>query len=387
MTKLRVAIICDYLEEGWESMNLVGDSLVKRLSEDYASEIQVRQIRPIMKRRLSRVSARGEARNADRFINRFYDYSRTLKGLRNQQDAIDVYHLVDHSYSQLVHSLPAERTLVTCHDLDTFRCVLEPEKEVRPRWFKAMTRRTLIGFQRAAHVVCDSRATRDEVLAHKLLPPERVSVVPLGVHPTCSPERDAEADAEAERLLGVANRTIEILHVGSTIARKRIDVLLDVFAGVRKRFPGARLIRVGGAFTRAQQEQVERLALSDAIVSLPFINRRVLAAVYRRAALVVLPSEQEGFGLPVVEAMACGTPIIASDLPVLREVGGEAAEYGATADGAAWIEIVIRLLNERSGASCAWEARRASCLAQAAKFSWATYTNRMVEIYRNIAAR
>ncbi len=387
MCVVRVAVICDYLEEGWESMNLVGDSLVKHLNKDYTSKVQVQQIRPVMQRRLSRVSAGGEARNADRFINRFVDYPNALRELRKAQGEFDVYHLVDHSYSQLVHHLPSERTVVTCHDLDTFRSILEPHSEARSWAFRAMTKRTLSGFRRAAYVACDSQATYNEVVGHKLLPAERVSVVPLGVHPTCSPECDAEADAEAERLLGVANQTIEILHVGSTIARKRIDVLLDVFAGVRKRFPGARLIRVGGVFTREQQEQAERLALNDAIVSLPFINRRVLAAVYRRAALVVLPSEQEGFGLPVVEAMACGTPVIASDLSVLREVGGGAAEYGATADNEAWIEIVIRLLNERSSLSCAWEARRASCLAQAAKFSWATYTNRMVEIYRNIAAR
>ena len=73
------------------------------------------------------------------------------------------------------------------------------------------------------------------------------------------------------------------------------------------------------AFARASSASL------DAIVVLPFVDRATLAAVYRRAALALLPSEREGFGLPLVEALACGTPVVASDIPVLREVGGDAA--------------------------------------------------------------
>ena len=69
---------------------------------------------------------------------------------------------------------------------------------------------------------------------------------------------------------------------------------------------------------------------------MPFLEPAVLAALYRRAALVLMPSEAEGFGLPLVEAMACATPVIASDIPVLREVGAEAAVYCAVADVPAW---------------------------------------------------
>ena len=79
--------------------------------------------------------------------------------------------------------------------------------------------------------------------------------------------------------------------------------------------------------------------MADAIArASPFLRPadRTLAAVYRRAALVLQPSEAEGFGLPVAEALACGTPVLASDLAVLREVGGEAAVYRAVGDVPAW---------------------------------------------------
>ena len=112
-----------------------------------------------------------------------------------------------------------------------------------------------------------------------------------------------------------------MLHVGSTIARKRIDTLLRVFAGIRRARPDARLVRVGGPFTAEQRALVRELQLEDAIVVLPFLDRSTLAAVYRQSAVLLLPSEREGFGLPVLEALACGTPVIASDIEALREVG------------------------------------------------------------------
>ena len=103
---------------------------------------------------------------------------------------------MDHSYSQLIHDLPAGRTVVTCHDLDTFVCVLEPERQPRPRWFRAMTERILNGFQKAAHVIAESEATRDEILRLGLHPPERVTVISNGVHPSCSPAARPVADAD-----------------------------------------------------------------------------------------------------------------------------------------------------------------------------------------------
>jgi glycosyltransferase involved in cell wall biosynthesis len=210
-------------------------------------------------------------------------------------------------------------------------------------------------------------------------------VIPNGVHPSCSPEPDASADEEAARLLGVRkDEAIDLLHVGSTIQRKRIDVLLQVFAVVKREFPEARLVRAGGAFTEEQASTAGRLGLSEAIVVLPKLSRDVLAAVYRRAALVLQPSEREGFGLPVVEALACGAPVVASDLGVLREVGGEAAVYRSIADALAWSEAVIALLYERRDDRQAWEARRRAGLAQAAKFTWSEYANKMVALYRDL---
>ena len=181
-------------------------------------------------------------------------------------------------------------------------------------------------------------------------------------------------------------RGFEVLHVSSTIPRKRIDVLLEMFSRFRRMQPDARLVRVGGALTREQQRLAERLNVIDAIVQLPFLERPQLAALYRRASVVVLPSDREGFGLPVVEAMACGTPVIASDIPALREVGGTAALYCSAGRRGRWVEALAQLQREQADPK-ARERRRAACLSAAAKFDWRRYAAQMAALYLQPLAR
>jgi glycosyltransferase involved in cell wall biosynthesis len=378
----RVAVVCDLREENWHSMNLVADMLLADAGRHEG--VEAVRVCPPMRRRFSLAgTSAGLGFNADRLLNRFRDYPRRLRARRSE---FDLFHVVDHSYAHLVHELPAARTVVTCHDLDTFRCLLEPAREPRPPLFRAMTRRVLEGFRVAARVACDSRATRDELLAHGLFTPERLTVIPNGVHRAFRPDASARADAEASRLLGrIGDGAVELLHVGSTIPRKRIDTLLRVFAEVRASHTRARLVRVGGAFTPAQEAQLSELKLSDAVIVLPYLDPEVLAAVYRRAGLVLQPSEREGFGLPVVEALACGTPVVASDLTVLREVGGGGGvEFCPVGEVGAWAEAVMRLLEERAHDPDAFASRRASGLRQAAKFTWEEYAAKTVALYREV---
>lgn len=365
-------------------MDLVAEMLYTHLDRDYAALFSTTRLCPPMRRRFTRLNSKSRRLfNADRVLNRFWDYRRWL---RKRQGEFDLFHIVDHSYAQLVHQLPHERTVVTCHDLDTFRCLIDPLNYPRPKLYRLMSERILDGFRRAARVTCDSVATRDELLAHQLLPPERVRVVHNGVAPEYSAQPDERADAEAMRLLGTfhSENALTVLHVGSTIARKRIDILLRVVAALRAEFPQVQLVRVGETFTVEQRKLVDNLGLDHCITELPFLDKRVLAAVYRQAAVVLQPSEMEGFGLPVVEALACGTPVVASDLPVLREVGGRAATFCPVADVMAWRDSVSALLRERMEHPERLLKRRELGIAQAAKFSWAEYAREMVALYREL---
>lgn len=356
-------------------MDVVGQMLYAQLELD--NSLHIERIAPPIRPLTPNLTA-------NRLWLRFVDYPRWLKRNRGR---FDVFHIVDHSYSQLAHYLPPERTVITCHDLDTFRCILEPPRDPRGFLFRSMTKRILSGLKRAAHVACDSGATRDELLRYGVLPPGRMSVVPLGAHPSCSPNPDAAADAGATRLLGPSGCSTDLLHVGSTIARKRIDVLLHIAARVAAKVGNVRLIRVGGPLNEEQRALARELNLEPRLIELPFLSREVLSAVYRRSALVLQPSSAEGFGLPVAEAMACGTLVIASDLPVLREVGGDIARYCAVGDVAQWAAEVERLLTVRAHKPDEWEQFRTNCLEQAASFSWPNYANRMLDVYNKILRR
>jgi glycosyltransferase involved in cell wall biosynthesis len=387
---IRLAVVCDYPEEFWPSMDLTGEMVLTHLRSGHAGVVEAERVCPLFRHRLGRLpvvgsTGGGAARNADRLLNRLRDYPRALREVA-RSGRFDVYHLVDHSYSQLLHVLPKGRAVVTCHDLDTFRCVLEPGKEPRPRWFRAMAGHILAGLKTAAAVACNSATTRDALLAHAVVPADRAHVVPMGTHPACSPDPDPAADAEAARLLGPpgVRASLDLLHVGSNIPRKRIDVLLKTFAQVKKAEPSARLLKVGGALPPDMAELARELGVAGAVLPLPFLDRATLAAVYRRAALVLLPSEAEGFGLPAVEALACGTPLLACDIPAVREVAGDAAEYRPVGDVAAWTDAALSLLHASPDAR---QARRASGIARARHFSWPAHADRLVDIYHEVLAR
>ena len=276
---------------------------------------------------------------------------------------------------------------MTCHDLDTFRSVLDPELEPRSALFRAMTRHILDGLRQAGHVACDSDATRDALVAKAGIAAERT---------TRRAQRSA-SELHARRRTGGRHRRRPAARAArgdssiccTSAARSRASASTCCCA-CSTRCASAhrqlRLVRVGGPFTAAQQALVRELGLGDAVVVLPALDRSTLAAVYRRSALLLMPSEREGFGLPVLEALACGTPVVASDIPALREVGGFAAVYCPLDDIGAWHSAVTRLLDERSQQPAQWTLRREAGIRRAAAFSWSRYASDVATIYARVAA-
>ena len=323
-------------------MDLCADQLLaglRNIREIAATDIET----PFLRRfgRLPRLGRSNAAFNGDRVYNRHFVLPRHV---RRRAGDFDCFHVVDHSYAHVALGLPRGRVGVYCHDLDAFRSLLDPASEPRPWWFRRLALRTLRGLQSAAVVFHNSRVVGAQLAG--LVPADRLVHAPLGVAAEFRPESTGSVD------IPVSLDRPFLLHVGSTIPRKRIDVLLDVFAKVRERRPELRLVQVGGTWTAAQTEWIERLGLAPAIVQVRGLTRDQLAELYRQAALVLLPSEAEGFGLPAIEALACGACVIATDLPVLREVGGDAIVTCPLADIPAWTETVLRTLADPASAPC-----------------------------------
>jgi glycosyltransferase involved in cell wall biosynthesis len=380
MGQPRLAVICDYLEEDWPSMDLCAQMLLTHLQAEQAESLLNVPVRPAFKKRfqqLPRLGKKQAAWNSDRLLNRFWDYPQYLG---QHVTEFDLFHVSDHTYAQLVHVLPPERTGVFCHDLDAFRCLVEPKQEPRPRWFKAMSQRILSGLQKAAVVFYSTTAVRQQIEHYGLLDPKRLVHAPYGISSefAIAPQLTTPIDQQVIDQIGNAPF---LLHVGSCIPRKRIDVLLEVFAALRTQYPDLRLVKVGGDWTEPQQEQMIRLNIGNAIVHLKGLERTTLAALYRKAAVVLQPSEAEGFGLPIIEALACGAIIVASDIPVLREVGESAAVYCPVAEVSAWVKTVEQLLTSPTTAP-ELNVR----LAQAQKYSWSAHAKTIAKTYQQLAS-
>jgi glycosyltransferase involved in cell wall biosynthesis len=373
-----LAILCDLREENWPSMDLVADKLFLNLSSNHAATFRATRVCPPMKVRLGRLaptSRRRLAFNADRLLNRMLDYPGYARKIASDYD---LFHICDHSYAQLAHALPQGRVGAFCHDLDTFRCLLEPQAEPRSQLFKMMARRVLSGLEAAALVFHSTSTVRNQIERYGLIDTTRLVHAPYGIA-----EEFFAADREelSDTTLGVL-RSMDgapfLLHVGSCIPRKRIDVLLEVFAEVRRLRPELRLVQVGGEWSVQQRAQLDRYDLHTSVLQLARMSQAPIAELYRRAALVLMPSEAEGFGLPVVEALACGSVVIASDIPVFREVGGSAAVYCPTGQIGAWVDSIARLLTS-SALAPALDVR----LRWTQQFSWSEHTRRIATAYRD----
>jgi glycosyltransferase involved in cell wall biosynthesis len=168
-----------------------------------------------------------------------------------------------------------------------------------------------------------------------------------------------------------------LLHVGSCAARKRVNDLLRIFAEVRKHCPGLRLIQAGGTFSPEQRSLLKSLGLVGDVEQRRGLTRNELARLYRGARVVLMPSDNEGFGLPVIEALACGVPVVASDLPTLREAGGGVARHVRVGDIHGFVQATLAAMEGHDP-----EAG----LHHAARFTWSNHAAIIHEAYARLAA-
>src|SRR5436190_13737920 len=253
---LRLLALTVFQEEGWPSVSLCTEML-ERHWNTCADAMPATFWRPRFRSRFRRIPGCRRAQlavNCDRLINRMYDYPREIRRMRSEYD---LFHLCDHSYAHLLHCLPPHSCGVMLQDLDTYRCLLDPGYERRPFWFRRMTRLILTGLQRAAIVFYSTQYVREQVERTGLISPERLVHAPLGIA-----EEFIEV-ARSQPTFTTPAREPYLLHVGSCIQRKRIDVLLEVFARCRAIHPTLRLVKIGGEFSSDQVRQSERVNVKD----------------------------------------------------------------------------------------------------------------------------
>ena len=257
---------------------------------------------------------------------------------------------------------------------------------VEPRWASPKIvgpfSREVPRFAREADaVVTCSEHSRQDIIRLCRVSPERVHVAYGAPDPMFVQQDRSAAQARMRAVLGWD--TPFILYVGTLEPRKNLETLLRAFARIKDHHPH-QLVLVGGMGWNMGHlwPLINELELSDR-VSLPgyLPTRQDLVSAYSAAELFVLPSHYEGFGLPLVEGMACGCPAIASDASSLPEVGGDAARYFPALDAAALAET----MNEVLGNPALRKAMAEKGLAAVKQFSWDETARRILAVYRNLA--
>lgn len=272
--------------------------------------------------------------NNKSFFRKWFAYADKFvlfpKKLRQLEREVDLVHIVDHGNAMWVPSLKKRPVLVTCHDLLAMRASLG---EI-PEWSVGGSGRkfqTLIaqGLALSSHIACVSRATRGDLCRILKFPPEQSSVIYNGLYDPCIGR--LEAHEIRSRIGDLQLKWSEgfLLHVGGNQPYKYRTGLLDIYSlltdRMGERCPG--LVLAGHRLNEDVRERHKVLFDTGKVIEVVTPDTRTIWALYSAARGLVFPSLLEGFGLPLLEAQACGCPVFSSNRASLPEVGGRGALY------------------------------------------------------------
>ncbi|HZE88600.1 MAG TPA: glycosyltransferase family 1 protein [Verrucomicrobiae bacterium] len=379
----RILLVPDLPAERWPSMDRYAARVAQHLPRE-AADLQIdlsSKVPGFTPGTDTPVSdASGEARlplpgfgPLGRYGSRYLTYPRRVGAAR-----VDLVHVLDHSYAHVVHSVTRAIRVVTVHDLFPVMTVARRDTGLRARVRDRLLGWVLSGLRRADAWVVGTEWLRGglaEWLGHE----KGIHVIPFGVDdhfftPTPEP-REA-----VRRRLGIPSSAFVVLHVGNVAPRKNLPGVIAAVHGLRVAGTDAWLVRVGDALTREQQDDVEGRGMADRVKALGATSEPELRAVYRTADVLLFPSHYEGFGFPVLEAMASGLPVVTSGLGGLVEAAGRAAVVVGDQDVDRYVAELRRLAAEPG-----WrEQVIARGTEHARRFRWADTARRMAELYRSL---
>ena len=313
----------------------------------------------------------------ERWLYRLWYRARLPLPVQTFLGRIDLFHSPDFVLPPVMGSIP---TILTVHDLS----FLHYPETVPDTLVNYLNRTVPWSVERAQAVLADSLSTKRDLQAMWSVPEEKITVLYSGVNERFKPVTDAVTLAAVRERLGLGGAPF-VLAVGTVQPRKNYPFLIRAFRPVAERFPHSLVIAGGrGWLSEEIPAEIERQGLAGRVFLAGFVDDADLPALYSAADILAFPSLYEGFGLPLLEAMACGTPVISSNASSLPEVArsgeSEAAILISPHDEAAWSDAMIRLLSDP-------ELRGrliAAGYEQVGRFSWAAAARQLSTLYRSL---
>ena len=275
---------------------------------------------------------------------------------------------IAHSPTPLVIPSRNAHQVTTVHDLHFYSHPDEVEKEMR-RDYPALVRKHCL---RSDAVIAISEHTKNRLIELLKVPSSCVYVIRHGADPFFAQPVDETAVAATRQKLGL--EAPYFLFVGSAEPRKNLPTLLAAFRDLQRE---ALLVLAGPP---GWQQQPWKHLLTNRVKAAGYVSREDLRNLYRGAVALVLPSREEGFGLPLLEAMSSGTPVIASDIPVFREVCNDSFYSARTDNIDDWIEAMRTVYDDSSLRGVLADKGKARVL----RYSWKETAERTLDLYRNL---
>ncbi|MEM7346248.1 MAG: glycosyltransferase family 1 protein, partial [Chloroflexota bacterium] len=266
------------------------------------------------------------------------------------------------------------KTIVTIHDLSFVRL---PETTM-PGMSQHLNSWVPRSVHKADHIIAVSEATRQDLVELYQTPPEKISVIYHGVTPNFKPITSPEALAAVRKKYGLGD-TPFLLSVGTIQPRKNYQRLIEVLAQIDQPIDLA-IIGGNGWSNEAVFNEVARQNLENRVHFLGFVDDADLPTLYSAATLFIYPSLYEGFGMPLLEAMACGLPIISSNRSAMPEVVGAAGLLVDPYDTAGMVTAITKLLEDSSQRHYLAEAGK----ARVAEFTWGHMATQLQALYEKV---
>ena len=255
------------------------------------------------------------------------------------------FHICDHSNAPYLGHLPKERSSITCHDVLAIRGAMGYADAYCPASKIGIVLQSWIlrHLQDAKRVAVDSGATMTQLLElrNSNKPQPFWRVIPVAFNNDFNRMAIEQANQKLASA-GISANQRFVLHVGSSLPRKNRRMLLKLAAALGTRWSG-KICFAGQPMDPELRSETEQLGLTDRVIEVSGPDHETLVALYSCCDAVVFPSYSEGFGWPVIEAQACGAPVIASDIEPMPEVSGGAALHASPNDVQPFVDAFLRL--------------------------------------------